>query len=419
MSQKEGLSGAELIQKLEIISNLYQRTQQLQHKIDHFVPEDHYERTVTVPAFPGNYEDEAERTALEQAIDHEADNAIDAMTEVYKRTYEPKKPVEPAVVSRPVNEHACAKQNKQQLGFLLYGGGFTGVFALIFGGVQVIGLTIACAAAVAFYFWKASKAKQADEEATKTAIEMYEQNKVKKEEKYAQDMQTYQAEMSDFDEASQTFVRAYTEWRGIYLEHRREENAIAEKLEADRQAAVDAMNKEELLPTLQELKDTNDLVSTNYLPVLNTLIDLLKDGRADDLKEAINLYEDIAFRERKLALERQKEAQRRIDNERHHREQMEFLQDQERQRQREEYQRRQDAERQHREEMKERERLEQKRQSEERQRWEQDRRRAERAESDRKRAEEQATMRQCNTCALTSRCSVAFTRPNCASYRPR
>jgi len=232
--------------------------------------------------------------------------------------------------------------------------------------------------------------------------------------------------MNDFNEESRAFVRAYTEWRGIYLESRREEEDIAEKLEEDRQAAVNAINKEEMLPVLQELSDTNDLVSMNYLPVLETLIDLLKDGRADDLKEAINLYEDIVYRERQLELEREKEEQRRWeeeqrrrDEERHHKEQMKFQQDQERQRQREEERRQQDAERRHREEMDQRDRQERDRQNEERRRADEERRRAERAELDRKQKEDRETRDQCNRCAQAGHCSMAFRRPNCASFRPR
>jgi len=435
MPQKEGLSGTELIRKLETISGLYHRAKGIQYKMDHFEPEDNYERTVNIPIFPGNYKDEAERTAWERSIDHEANQAIDVAAAVYKRAYEPKKPQKPTFGTCPTNENKYATENKQKLGCLPIVAGFIAVCSLISGGLfagdsgTVIGnivILIACAAVAAFFFLRSSKAKQADEEATRTAIEAYERDKSEKEAKYAQDMQSYQAAMNDFNEESRAFVRAYTEWRGIYLESRREEEDIAEKLEEDRQAAVNAINKEEMLPVLQELSDTNDLVSMNYLPVLETLIDLLKDGRADDLKEAINLYEDIVYRERQLELEREKEEQRRWeeeqrrrDEERHHKEQMKFQQDQERQRQREEERRQQDAERRHREEMDQRDRQERDRQNEERRRADEERRRAERAELDRKQKEDRETRDQCNRCAQAGHCSMAFRRPNCASFRPR
>lgn len=435
MSQNEDLYGTELIRKLETISGLYHRAKRIQYKMDHFEPVDHYERTVNVPIFPGNYKDEAERTAWEKSIDHEENQAIDVVTAMYRRAHEPKKPQKPVFGTRPANENKYTDENKKKLGWLPIVAGFVAVCSLISGGLfagdsgTVIGnivILIACATVAAFFFLRSSKAKLADENATRTAIEAYERDKIEKEAKYAQDMQSYQVAMSDFNEASQAFVRAYTEWRGIYLESRREEESIAEKLEEDRQAAVNAINEEEMLPALQELSDANDLVSMNYLPVLETLIDLLKDGRADDLKEAINLYEDIVYRERQLELEREKEEQRRWeeeqrrrDEERHHKEQMKFQQDQERQRQREEERRQQDAERRHREEMDQRDRQERDRQNEERRRADEERRRANREELDRKQKEDSATRRQCNTCALNSRCSVAFTRPNCASFRPR
>ncbi len=428
MFQNEGLSGTELIRKLETISGLYNRVKRLQYKMDHFVPEDHYVRTVNIPIFPGNYKDEAERTAWEKSINHEDDQTIDALIAAYKSAYEPKEPQKPKVGTCPTNEKKYTIDNRKKLGcFPIVAGvvavSFLNPKALFAGGfgslIYHITILMVCAAVIAFFFWRANKAKLADEEATRTAVEAYERDKREKEEKYAQDMQSYQEAMNAFDEASQAFVREYTEWRERYLASRREEKAISEKLEEDRQAAVNAINQEEMLPALKELNDTNDLVSINYLPVLDVLINLLKDGRADNLKEAINLYEDIVYRERQLELEREKENQRRRDEERHHTEQMNFQKEQEWQRQREEEQRRRHEERRHREEMNQRDRQERDRQNEERRRADEERRRAERAEFDRKQKENRDTRDQCNRCAQVSRCSMAFRRPNCASFRPR
>ena len=435
MSQNEGLSSTELIRKLETISALYHRAQRIQYKMDHFEPEDNYERTVNIPVFPGNYKDETERTTWNKSIDHKDDKAVEVAAAIYKRVYEPKKPQKPTLGTRPTNENKYAADNKQKLGCLPIVAGFIAVCSLISGGLfagdstTVIGnivVLIVCAAVAGFFFLRSIKAKQADEAATRTAIEAYERDKREKEAKYAQDMQSYQAAMNAFNEASQAFVRAYSAWREIYLGSCREEKAIAEKLEEDRQTAVNAIYEEEMVPALQELNNTNDLVSMNYLPVLEILIDLLKNGRADDLKEAINLYEDIVYRERQLELEREKEErrrweeeQRRRDEERHHREQMKFRQDQERQRQREEERRQQDAERRHREEMAQWDRQERDRQTEERHRADVERRRTERAELDRKQKEDRDTRDQCNRCAQVGHCSMAFRRPNCASYKPK
>ena len=221
-------------------------------------------------------------------------------------------------------------------------------------------------------------------------------------------------------------MKDYQAWREIYIQSVNEEAYILDKLEADRVSAVKKIYEERYTPAVAALNETNDLITDEYLPVLNVIIDLLKSGRADDLKEAINLFEDIVYRERQLALEREKEEQRRLeeeqrrrDEERRHREDMQFRKDQERQRQREEERRQQDAERRHREEMDQRERQERDRQNEERRRADEERRRADRAELDRKQEEERNTRDQCNRCAQNSHCSMAFRRPNCASFRPR
>lgn len=69
--------------------------------------------------------------------------------------------------------------------------------------------------------------------------------------------------------------------------------------------------------------------------------------------------------------------------------------------------------------MAQREKQERDRQYEENRLRQEQQRKDERAESERRRQEDEATRRQCNTCALCGNCSMAFRRPNCASYRPR
>ena len=138
-----------------------------------------------------------------------------------------------------------------------------------------------------------------------------------------------------------------------------------------------------------------------------------------NLKEALNLYEEILYKERQLQFEKEKEEQRqyeellrRRDAERRHREEMEFLEEQEYQRQREEERRRADLERHHRDEMKLRE-------QEERNRHFEAVSRSHSTGSSTSQSDQRSTSRQCNTCAYNGRCSMAYTRPNCASYRPR
>lgn len=258
------------------------------------------------------------------------------------------------------------------------------------------------------------------------ALAAYNQRKTALLEDYKIKMQAYEEATEAYKENLQQFLESYPQWRETLLKGVQEEIDITQKLEEDREAGRQKIFEEEYLPAETALNEANNLVTEDYLPVLDIIIDLLISGRADDLKEAINLYEDIAYRERQLELEREKEEQRRWeeeqrrrDEERHHKELMEFQQDQERQRQREEKRRQQDAERRHREEMDQRDRQERDRQSEERRRADEERRRAERAELDRKQKEDRDTRDQCNRCAQVGHCSMAFRRPNCASFRPR
>ena len=48
-----GIAKNELIAKLEEISALYASTVAIQSQMDDFTPEDHYDRQIVVPPFPG------------------------------------------------------------------------------------------------------------------------------------------------------------------------------------------------------------------------------------------------------------------------------------------------------------------------------------------------------------------------------
>lgn len=422
---------SELIQKMEEVSERYADVVTIQTEMDVFTPDDHYERTVRVPAFPGK------DPQWEKAIDHEDADAAEQMAELYDRTKCPIEPKKPNPVKRPENVQDATEALKKKLGCLPIIAGFIGVCSLISGGLfagdagTVIGnlvILIACVAAAMFYFKKQKAAQQADEAATKQQLQQYEEDKQKAEAKYEQAMNTYLTERSAYLSSKEAFLAEYAAWREVYLAHVKEEEEIGEKLEADRLAGVKKIREEKLVPAQKALEESNDLIGEGYLPVLHILLDFLKSGRADDLKEAVNLYEEMVYRERQLQLQREQEEQRRReeeqrrrDEERRHREEMKFREDQERQRRYEEDQRRRDEDRRAREDAHAREAEARHREYEEKERIrkEQYREHMDRIEQERK--QRNAGQAQCRACAHAGRCNMMIhnSAPTCTGFTPR
>lgn len=425
----------ELLKKLEKIWDLYTVTLNIEEEMDNYEPEDNYKREVIVPVFPGEYNSAAERSDWEEAIGHEKKDAVELIEMVYDRVYKPRQPEKPILGNPPGNDTPLADEHKKKRGFIPLVAGFVAICSLISGGLFLgdlvtlianIVILIACGAGMLWFFIKYKSVKAADEEVTRMAVSSYETEKKEKEEKYKQAIKEYQDKLVHFEQAKTTFINEYIAWRDIYIKHLSEEATIEEELEKDRLAGVNRIYKEKYIPAKNNLDKVNDLISEDYLPVLDKIVSLIKSGRADGLKEAINLYEEIEYRERQLEIQREMEEQRqyeeelrRQDEERRYQQEMRFREEQERQRKYEEERREREAERRHKEELALRERQEQERQFEERKRMEQEKRKQDREELSRKKDEERATFRQCNTCALTGHCSMAFRRSNCASYRPR
>lgn len=404
-----GMPKNELITKLEEISALYANTVAIQSQMDDFTPEDHYDRQVVVPQFPGEYKSEKERNAWQELIGHDEEDAVQIMDMAYERVHCPKEPAKPNIGKRPENTHDTANALKKKLGCLpivaafvavcslISGGLFSGEAGTIIGNLVIIG---ACAVAVLFFLKKYKSAQQADEEVTKVMIKNYDESKREAEEKYEQDMNIYQTERTAYILSKGDFLEEYTAWREIYLDHLREEAEIEEKLEADRIAGVNRIYEEQYMPAQKKLEESNDLITAEYLPVLHIIIELIKSGRADDLKEAVNLYEELVYRERQLQLQREQEEQRRYeeeqrrrDEERRYQEEKQFREDQERQR-------RYDAEQQRREE-------ERRAKDREKQEWE--------AAS---RAEREAKSR-CHWCKKYHSCGIRHNPPlNCTAFDP-
>lgn len=402
------LSRKELIQKLETISALYNKTVAIKEKMDAYTPDDNYERKVTVPRFPGVFQDERARATFRDRVDHTDPDALELMSQCYDNVFSPKRPIEPPKPRFNAPSNYDNEKSQKNIGCFSYA--MIGLFvcALIghFDSKDKITLCIAAAAVALFILLRIIIIAKKDAAKKKVSKARAEHDKKINEitVQYNNTLKAYEGECTAHKSKRKVFLSEYLGWRKIYLESVAEENEISAKLEEERLAAVSKIKAEEFVPALDELNSTNDLISKEYLPAINVITDLIRSGRADDVKEAINLYEDILYRERQLQLEREKEQQRRREEElrreaeeRHHREQMELLEEQEFNRQLEAEEQRKAEERRHQEEMDQRERMERVRRGQE--------------YSD--------CIKQCNSCAYYFDCKVKFQRPNCSSFRPR
>lgn len=427
----------ELIEKLEEISALYADTVDIRSRMADYAPEDRYDRRVVVPQFPGEYKSEDERDAWQELIGHDEDNAVEIMDKAYKHIYCPKEPAKPNVGKRPENEHVAANTLKSKMGCLPIVAAFVAVCSLISGGLfagdtgTVIGnlvILAVCAVAVLFFFNKYKNAQKEDEELTEVLIKNFDESMKEAEEKYEQDMNVYKTQHSAYLLSKSDFLEAYAAWREIYLDHLNEEAEIEVKLEADRMAGVNSIYEEQFVPAQKKLEACNDLVTEEYLPALSIIIDLIRSGRADDLKEAINLYEDLLYRERQLQLQREQEEQRRYeeeqrrqDEERRHREEMQFREEQERQRRYEEEQRRNDEERRRREETRAREAEARSREYQEKERIRKEQHKELMNRLDQESKQRSAGAAQCRACAHAGRCNMSIhnNAPTCTGFTPR
>ena len=405
-----GLTKEELIRKLEAISILHNKALSIKSKMNNFEPDDNYERKVVVPEFPGEYNNEHEqevREILENDVEHEADDAMEYMSECYDTAFHPRKPEEPHVKKFSYSNDSEYSNKKSKLGcfsYLAAGVSIFFVLSLILGtaeGAESTITIIAIIAAVLFVLFRIM-IKGADQKAKKDeakALADYNKEKEQIMAAYNAKLKKFEAECEAYEQKKAEFLKEYAAWREVYLKSVAEENEIARKLEADRQAEVEKIEKEEFNPVFNDLVTLNDLVTTEYLPALDTIIELLRSGRADDLKEAINLYEDIVYRERQLQLEREKEAQR----------------------QREEEMKREAEERRHREDMAQREREARNREYQERERARREEYNARMNRIEEERKLSSAAQAQCLACAHAGRCNMMAHNktPNCTGFTPR
>lgn len=410
----------ELIQELLYISKLWKRALSIRNRMENFSPDDNYERKVVLPHFPA-----AGKLDWIKNVDHKADNATEKMCTLYEDEYKPHKPVKQDIGEFKAPDATRDETDKSSkygclgtAGIIIAGFFGLGYLTTLIGNdypdtlptimtIAIIGVVLFVFSKIQIHNIKAVQSKRTDE-----ALAWYNKEKDDADAKYSLELNDYEEALESYKSNLEVFLKEYEEWRKIYLQKVKEETIISDKLEQDRLAAVQKIEEEELTPILTELAEIN-MVPSSYLSELDTIIDLLEKGRADDLKEAINLYEDILYRERQLQLQREQEAHRqyeealrRQEEERRHREEMNFLEDQERQRQREEVQRQRDAEFRHREEMNQRAQRER---DEQRQLVQM----------------QEAARRRCRNCISYHQCSMSVQSSTinsgtiCSSYRPK
>lgn len=438
---ENNLSRSELIAKLENIVDLRNKAAAIKIRMDNYEPEDNYERTVDVPVFPAECNNEYDKEVckiLVEDVDHTADDAIERMGKCYDAAYHPKKPADPQKPAYKGANTSDIEGKKSKMGCFSYIAlGVCIFFALgsIVGVDEstadtrptiliIAALGLIAFFALKFYIKKLDAQKVAKEVQAKA---QYDKEIAEINANYNNMIKAYEGECEAYNVKRQGFLDEYAEWRKIYIKAVDEEDEISEKLEAERQAAVDKIESEEFMPALNEFMQANDIISDDYLTSMDSILDLLKSGRADDLKEAINLYEDIVYREKQLELEREKEEQRkyeedlrRQDEERRYQEDKQFREEQERNRREEVARQERDAERRHQEELKQRDQQERDRRQAEEKRFAEERRRQEQAESERRRQLDSDAFERCRRCIHAGRCSLlGSARHNCTGFTPR
>lgn len=432
------LNKNELVAKLEEISVLYHKVLSIKHKMDDFEPEDNYNRKIKVPAFPGEDECGEEREILESEVDHKYEDAMEQMAEAYDDMYHPKKPTEPVKPSYTGADTQKSKAKQRKLRLISNIGLGIAIFFIL---GAIVGtsdtpealpaiLIIAALGAAAFVGGRllGKKEKQVEDKLEAEAKAEYDRKIATLNNEYKNTIKAYEDECKAYAPIRQTFLNKYADWREVYLKSLAEEEKISDLLEADRQAAVSKIESEEYTPALMELAEINDILTPDYLHAVDIIIDLLKTGRADNVKEAINLYEEMLYRERQLKLQREQEEQRRReeemrrqDEERRYQEEKEFREAQERQRRREEERRLRNEETRAREEARAREAeaLRMKYNEQERIRKEEYKKHMNNLEQERK--QRNAAQAQCRACAHAGHCNMMVhnSTPTCTGFTPR
>ena len=304
-TENKVLSKSDLIAKLQGISELYKEAEAMKAKATQFQPaENDSNQAPNEPTFPGEYHNDAERSLWEHAVLlHHIPNAAEEMEKYYREQCCPQ-------YKAPVYQDPtpAAENNKLELfGKVCLGSGVVSLF-LIGGALSVDGgFSIAlvpiliCVALFAGSLFKFCKKLKVVKENITIAKAEHEKVVAAAEAEHAKKMKQYEAE-------KEGFMKVYAQWREAYHSYEVEKMCKTTQWESDRKAGEQKLLSELYIPALKKLEAANDLVSEEYLPVLEDIIDLLCTNRADSLKEAINLYEEISDREKQYALQQKQYA---------------------------------------------------------------------------------------------------------------
>ncbi|MBE7092511.1 MAG: hypothetical protein E7365_04975 [Clostridiales bacterium] len=420
----------ELITKLRKISELFETVVEIKTKMDNYDIEDNYSRKHTMPEFNhtslkkligkdvqdrleyaasnngirlsyfmvDNFEEYQRLKSLASllatkaifSLDDEGgeypsdEEALSYADELYKEAIPA--PKEPDLKK---HEEIVTVAKFKSKGLLIVGCIWAGMSLMFMFDSFLTGLImlLLCSPLIIIYILKIMKAKK---EATNA---------------FSEAKANYITESEKYNEEHNLFLSKFVDWRKEVKLYVEEENEISQKIEKEKADTIEKINNEEYIPACEKLVEFNDLLPQDYLPAINQIIELLENNRADNLKEAINLYEDIVFRQEQEEQRQYEEEIRRQDEERRYQEEKSFREQQERQRQREE-KRRFDAEE------KFRQTQEYNRQREAKAMLDEERRKNNLAASSR--------VKRCHACANQNHCRIKNldSAYNCTGFRP-
>ena len=262
----------EIIAKLKNLNNIYKKSLEAQNKIENVKVKDNYERVVVVP----------------------------------------EEPACPLEVEEPIKEIKTKSEFVNEIlgpffvAYMVLGLMFASFIALrnvavtIFS-VVLIGISITC-----HVLMSKKRALKYDDYVENTNNQYKEDLNAYKE--YLTEVKLYNKEINTYN-------------RQLKL-HEEEEKEIRHKINEEENRIKEEIIEKEYDPLVEKLEKENDgIIGKKYYEDLLDIIDLLESGRADTIKEALNLFEDIKqkniqfeldlkFRELQLNLE-----QRRIEQE--------------------------------------------------------------------------------------------------------
>ena len=247
--------------KLYELKDIYSNLLEVKKKIHNVKVEDNYERTVTVPDF---------------------------------------KVQPPEEVEKP-QEQIMTKENFLKLrlhfkGGIILGSIIAGIVFLSFLLSQEIGLFLIfmgiVATVAAINVIKYLRAVS-DYGKYKSGSEKMYQIELEKYEKYRRKRHAYNERVKEHEK--------------IVKKHKEEEEKIKDKICEEVEKIQNEIRKKEYDPIWNELcEKSKDVLSEEYFDDIYTIIELMENGRADSIKEAINLFEQIKHREKQLELERER-----------------------------------------------------------------------------------------------------------------